>query len=187
MITVDEYIQTRNHGELDFTSVLMTKLNKILIYGFEKLMLATRHSDFRFRLHMTRDLFIIIYAHCITLVEASRAKSPAQQRGRAWGIFHRLRCTSILEMWQDLLLKLNIEYSNLLLLQTVTLEVFKAMLKECFPFKPPQYTHFDAKIAEDEKNMMICACGYVPLALIDIMIKELVASMHHLFSVCYIA
>ena len=34
MITVDEYIQTRNHGELDFTSVLMTTLNKILIYGF---------------------------------------------------------------------------------------------------------------------------------------------------------
>ena len=164
----------------------MTELNKILIYGFEKLMLATRHSDFRFRLHTTRDLFIMIRAHCNTLVEASRTKSPAQQRERAWSIFHRLRCTSILEMWQDLLLKLNIEDSNLLLLQTVTLELFKAMLKEWFPSKPPQYTHLDAKITEDEKNMVILyACGYVPVALMD-MIKELVASMHCLFSVCYI-
>ena len=29
-------------------------------YGFEKIMLATRHSDFIFRLHTPTDLFIII-------------------------------------------------------------------------------------------------------------------------------
>ena len=73
-----------------------------------------------------------------TLVEACHTKSPAQQRERAWSVFHRLRCTSILEMWQDLLLKLNIEDSNPLLLQTVTLELLEDKLKEWFPSKLPQ-------------------------------------------------
>ena len=61
-----------------------------------------------------------------TLVEASRAKSSAQQRERAWSVFHRLRYTSILEMWQDSLLKLSTEDSNPLLLQTVTQKLFRA-------------------------------------------------------------
>ena len=73
-----------------------------------------------------------------TLVEASHTKSPAQQRERAWSVFHRLRYTSILEMWQDSLLKLSIEDSNPLLLQTVAQKLFRAKLKEWFPSKPPQ-------------------------------------------------
>ena len=61
---------------------------------------------------------------------------------------------------------MNIEDSNPLLLQTVTLELFKAKLKEWFPSKLPQYTHLDADITEDEKNVKMYACGYVPVVLI---------------------
>ena len=87
------------------------------------------------------------------LVEASHAKSPAQQKERAWSVFHRLRYTSILEMWQDLLLELNIEDSNPLLLQTVTLKIFKAELKEWFPSKPPQYTIISMQKLQRMKRM----------------------------------
>ena len=85
------------------------------------------------KLHQWRFLdscLVLLQLFSNTLVEASRAKSSAQQRERAWSVFHRLRYTSILEIWQDLLLKLSIEDSNPLLLQTVTQELFKAKLKE---------------------------------------------------------
>ena len=102
------------------------------------------------------------------LQEASKAASCTLQREKAWSKFHQLRCTSINRLWGDFLSKLNIFGTNALLLQSVTQHIFETKMKLLFPNKS---THslckgLDEAITENEKNIIMYACGYVPVTLI---------------------
>lgn len=58
--------------------------------------------------------------------------------------------------------------TNTLLLQSLTQELFETRMKMYFPYKVKE-THckgLDADIMDDEKNIRMYACGYVPVALI---------------------
>ena len=47
-----------------------------------------------------------------------KAKSCSAQREEAWSSYHLLRCTTIVELWKELLLKLKVDGINLLLLMS---------------------------------------------------------------------
>ena len=102
------------------------------------------------------------------LQEASTATVCALQRERAWTKFHQIRCTSISRLWADFLSKLKVFGTNSLLVQSVTQEIFEERMQVSFPCKV-QGSHgkgIDEEITEDEKNIIMYACGYVPVTLI---------------------
>ena len=102
------------------------------------------------------------------LQEASTATVCVLQRERAWTKFHQVRCTSIGRLWADFLSKLKVFGTNSLLVQSVTQEIFEERMRVSFPCKV-QGSHgkgLDEEITEDEKNIIMYACGYVPVALI---------------------
>ena len=113
----------------------------------------------------TATLFKIIDG---ILQEASKATSCTLQREKAWSKFHQLRCTSINRLWGDFLSKLNIFGTNALLLQSITQHTFETKMKLLFPNKSTDSLckGLDEAITEDEKNIIMYVCGYVPVTLI---------------------
>ena len=103
------------------------------------------------------------------LSEAVAEKSLAAQREKAWANFHRLRCTEIQELWKAFLLEqLGLKDHNNLLTQTVTQEFFELTMKTYYP---SQLTRSQVilpaeELSADEKNALLYACGYVPVALL---------------------
>ena len=102
----------------------------------------------------------------IVLHEASKAKLCHEQRKKAWSKFHSLRCGEIKELWKSLLTTLEISDTHSLLLQSVTQNLFEAKLKEMFPSKDRTATNITDKITENEKNVIMYTCGYIPVSLI---------------------
>lgn len=103
------------------------------------------------------------------LQEASSARTCAVQREKAWSKFHQSRCATIGKLWEDFIGKLNIHGKpDSLLLQSVTQEVFESRMKLFFPCKAKEVpcNTLDADITDDEKNVIMYACGYVPVSLI---------------------
>ena len=113
----------------------------------------------------TATLFMIIDG---ILQEASKATNCTLQREKAWSKFHQLRCTSINRLWGDFLSKLNIFRTNALLLQSITQHIFETKIKLLFPNKSTDLLckGLNEAITEDEKNIIMYACGYVPVTLI---------------------
>ncbi len=102
------------------------------------------------------------------LKEASSLTGCDLQRGRAWSKFHQLRCsTTITSLWTELLRQLNVFSTNALLFQSVAQEIFEGRIKTFFPVKesPWKSTSQDEDISEDEQNIIMYVCGYVPVAL----------------------
>lgn len=100
------------------------------------------------------------------LNKASKAKTLSKQREKAWSSFHLLRCTTVVELWKDLLQKLNVDGMNVLLLQSVTQMLFEAIMKVHFYRDTPLKSQLQDNITDDETNIIMYACGYVPVALI---------------------
>ena len=119
------------------------------------------------------------------LKEASSLRGCALQRERTWTKFHQLRCTTIALLWTEFLHKLNVFCTNTLLLQSVTQEIFEGRMKTFFPVKESLCTSLDEEITEDEKNIILYVCGYVPVALKRRYEKRKGESMLHLYSIYY--
>lgn len=102
------------------------------------------------------------------IVEASRMTTCVSQREKAWSSFHKVRCTLICDQWLELCQQIKVFGTNPLLFQTVTRELFETRMKIYFSKKTSQSRAIvlEQEITDDEKNVIMYACGYVPVALI---------------------
>lgn len=105
------------------------------------------------------DIFDVI------IEEASGA--CAKERKKLWSKFHVSRCTTIDDLWLELTHDLKASGSNPMLFQAVSRELFEERLSLYFPNVGHSVIQLDQEITLDEKNIIMYACGYVPVALIN--------------------
>ena len=98
-----------------------------------------------------------------TLSGVDAERSSAAKREKAWTDFHRLRCADICRLWKAFLTgELGLTEQNNLLVQTVTQDLFVGEIQSS---RQPDIQHSADALSEDEKNALLYACGYVPVAL----------------------
>ena len=120
--------------------------------------------------HITLSIFVTKVIDILDGIihEASGLTMRVKQREKAWTLFHQARCTIVSDLWLDLIQKMNVFGTNSLLFQTVTKKVFEVRLMVFFSShgSTSNMLNLDEEISEDEKNVIMYACSYVPVALI---------------------
>lgn len=102
------------------------------------------------------------------LKSCSTCKLLCNKREKAWSRFHAFRCSKLIVLWKDFLTNIHVSGIYTILIQSVVQDMFEAKLKGYFHC--PQQNSLDVLsevISEDEKNVIMYACGYVPGQLIN--------------------
>ena len=102
------------------------------------------------------------------IVQAANCyKLYSTKREKAWSMFHSFRCEKLVDLWKELFKKLDVSGMDRLFIQSITQELFEIKLKANFHYEQENLSEvLNETISEDEKNVMMYACGYVPVSLI---------------------
>lgn len=103
----------------------------------------------------------------LDMIIQQATRACAQERKKVWSEFHACRCTTINCLWSVLMENIKASGSNAMFFQVVSRKIFEERLSIYFPTGGHSAIKLSDDLTLDEKNVIMYACGYVPVSLIN--------------------